>query len=144
MKLKGLKELIRGLRIKDDKIEAEIEAKSKIYRDLKAKEIAEAEKAWMCKDDPKKFCREMTEDEAKCYWILQTKNAGDFHKEGLKLNKTNAEFSWNYEANSQESIKGKTACRQFPSTMLPLDAVPDVDKPTTAADALKALMAKKA
>jgi len=127
-KLKGLKELIRGLRIKVDKIEAEIEKKSKKYKELKKKELAEAKKSWLCVNgekmedgSDKMFCRKLTDDEGKCYWILQADNAVDFSDDGLELNTENAAFVWNFEANSLEAIEGKTACKQFPSTMLPTD-----------------------
>lgn len=56
----------------------------------------EDDSAWMCKDDKTKFCRKLTDDEAKCYWINQPKVAGNFFQNKLKLNTENASFSWNY------------------------------------------------
>ena len=76
----------------------------------------EDDSAWMCKDDKTKFCRKLTDDEAKCYWINQPKVAGNFFQNKLKLTTENASFSWNYEANLKPSVKGKTECDQFPST----------------------------
>lgn len=106
---------------------------------LEAKEVKKD--AWMCKDDPKKFCRKLTDDEGKCYWILQTENAKDFSAQGLELNAVNASFSWNYEANSADAIEGKTACKQFPSTMKPpAKAAP---KKLSPAEALKKMLEDK-
>lgn len=90
------------------------------------------EDSWMCKDDDTKFCRKLTEDEGKCYWINQPKQAGQFASSKLELNTENASFAWNFAANAKPSVLGKVECKEFPSTMQ--------KKKPSAAEALKAAM----
>ena len=66
--------------LKDQDAEIELQIKIAIAAKIAAQAKEAKKDAWMCKDDPKKFCRKLTEDEGKCYWILQTDNAKDFSK----------------------------------------------------------------
>jgi hypothetical protein len=109
--------LIKKLQDQDKKVVDDIKKTEVKDAADKEKELNGAKADWLCKNDKTKFCRKLTDDEAKCYWINQPGSAKDYSADGEGLNTENASFSWNFEANSNESVEGNVACKQFPSTM---------------------------